>query len=258
MLTEEQYDEIVEQAKRFSYTSLQYPDYETHRHHTVLYRGERGILLFEEARDPSPVHWAANDADTLVSLLNLAPRNITVPFVPREFTAALEKAGLFILAEFADFFNMHLLETVSSLAPRETEFLTADDAERAAAISMEVRGQSRGFMGETAQWFREWMEQGHVLALRINGELAGVCCVTVYNGGTTLWVRELAVSPDHQHKGYGRRLMEQAILYGAERQAPKGFLAADLKNENAIALYESCGFSRRGAETEIQMARGDF
>jgi ribosomal-protein-alanine N-acetyltransferase len=258
MLTEEQYDEIVEQSKEFSYTSLQYPDYETDRHHTVLYRGERGILLFEDTRDPSPVHWAVNDANTLVSLLNITIQNIIVPFVPREFMATLEKAGFFILGEFADFFNLHLLETANAIVPRNLEFLHADEAEKAAAISMEVRGQSRGFMGETAQWFCEWMEQGHVLVLRENGELAGVCCVTVYNGGTTLWVRELAVSPDHQRKGYGRKLMEQAILYGTERGAKKGFLAADLKNDNAIALYISCGFLRRGEETEIQMARGNF
>jgi GNAT superfamily N-acetyltransferase len=258
MLTIEQHEEIVEQAKGFSFTSLQYPDYETDKHHTVSYRGERGILLFEDTRNPSPVHWAANDANTLISLLNAAPQNIVVPFVPREFSADLKKAGLFILGEFADFFNMQLLETASAIASQDFVYLTPSEAEKAAEISMKVRGQSRGFMGETAQWFCEWMEQGHVLVARVNGELAGVCCVTVYNEGTTLWVREIAVSPNHQRKGYGRKLMEQAILYGTERGAVKGFLAADLQNKNAIALYESLGFLRRGEETEIQMARGNF
>ncbi len=258
MLTIEQHDEIVEQAKGFSFTSLQYPDYETDKHHTVSYCGEHGILLFEDTRDPSPVHWAVNDVNTLVSLLNKAPKNIVVPFVPREFVAALEKAGFFILGEFADYFNLHLLETANGIAPRDLVYLNTAETDKAAEISMKVRGQSRGFMGETAQWFCEWMEQGHVLAMRTDGELAGVCCVTVYNEGTTLWVREIAVLPNLQRKGYGRKLMEQAILYGTKHGATKGFLAADLQNKNAIALYESLGFLRRGDETEIQMARGNF
>ncbi|MCE5235586.1 MAG: GNAT family N-acetyltransferase [Eubacteriales bacterium] len=258
MLTETQYNAILESARGFSNISLHYPDYEEHRHYEVLHCGANGVLLAEPARDPSPVHWAANDAAALVSLLSLAPGNITVPFVPREFVAPLTEAGLFVLAEFADFFNLRLLETASALAPRQAEFLNADEAEAAAALSVAVRGQSRGFMGETAQWFRAWMEEGHVLALREDEALAGICCVTVYSGGTTLWVRELAVSPSFQRKGYGRRLMEQALLYGAERGAVKAFLAADLNNANAIALYESCGFSRRGDDTELQMARGNM
>ena len=258
MLTETQYHAIVENARGFSHMSFHYPDYEEHRHYEVLHDGANGVLLAEPARDPTPVHWAANDAAALASLLSLLPGNITVPFVPREFIAPLTEAGLFVLAEFADFFNLRLLETASSLAPQQVEFLGADEADAAAALSMAVRGQSRGFMGETAQWFREWMEEGHVLVLREGETLAGICCVTVYNGGTTLWVRELAVSPCCQRRGYGRRLMEQALLYGAERGAVKAFLAADLNNANAIALYESCGFSRRGNDTELQMARGNL
>lgn len=258
MLTELQYEQIVERAKGFGYTSLQYPDYEGHRHYEVLHLGDNGILLAEGARRPSPVHWAANDAAALVSLLRLAPENITVPFVPREFTAPLMEAGLFVLAEFADFFNRNLAETASALTPPQSRFLSAEEAEEAAALSMAVRGQSRGFMGECAQWFCEWMGDGHVLALHENGALAGVCCVSIYNGGTTLWVRELAVSPLHQRKGYGRRLMEQALVYGRDRGAHKAFLAADLCNDGAIKLYESCGFSRSGEDTELQMARGVF
>lgn len=258
MLTQQQYDTLVERAEGFAFTSLQYPDYDGHRDYQVLYDGENGLLLAEMELSPSPVHWAANGEKELLALLALAPENITVPFVPKEFQQPLADAGFFVLGEFADFFNFKLVETAKTFTPQEAELLRTDEAEAASALSKAVRGQSRGFMGETAQWFTEWMEDGDVLVVREGGELAGVCCVTVYNSGTTLWVREIAISPAHQGKGYGRRLMEQALVYGARRGAVKAFLAADLQNTNAIALYESCGFARHGTETELQMARGNF
>ncbi len=258
MLTQQQYDTLVERAESFAFTSLQYPDYDTHRGYQVLYSGENGLLLAEMELNPSPVHWAANSEKELLTLLALAPDSISVPFVPKEFLQPLTDAGFFVLGEFADFFNFKLVETANTFAPQEAELLRHNETEAASALSMAVRGQSRGFMGETAQWFAEWMEDGDVLVVREDGELAGVCCVTVYNSGTTLWVREIAVSPSHQRTGYGRRLMEQALIYGARRGAVKAFLAADLQNVNAIALYESCGFARHGTDTELQMARGNF
>jgi len=50
--------------------------------------------------------------------------------------------------------------------------------------------------------------------------------------------------------------MEQAILYGVNNGAIKGFLAADILNENAIGLYRKYGFHMKSTDRELQMIRG--
>ena len=49
--------------------------------------------------------------------------------------------------------------------------------------------------------------------------------------------------------------MEQAIQYGVGKGATRGFLAADILNEIAIGLYNSYGFYKKNAESELQMIR---
>jgi len=258
LVTPEQYDKLLQRAECFAFTSLQYPDYNSLRSYSLIREGDEGFLLCDDALHPSPIHWSANDAGALISLLHIAPDAVTVPFVPPSFVQPLTHAGFSVLAEFADYFNLHLAETAEKLPKRDLEFLRAEEAEAAARISMQVRGQSRGFMGETQEFFREWMRDNDILCVHANGQIAGFCCVAVYDGGTTLWVRELAVEPHCQGMGYGRRLFENAVLYGVLHGASKGFLAVDLKNDHAIALYERLGFTRRGEDSEIQMVRGEF
>jgi len=258
MVTPEHYDMLVKRTKKFAFTSLQYPDYDGDRSYSLIHESDDGILLCDVSLHPSPVHWAANDAGALLSLLNFAPEVVTLPFVPPSFVQPLVNAGFSILAEFVDYFNMHLAETAAKLDMQDVDHLRAEEAEVAARISMQVRGQSRGFMGETQEFFLRWMQENDILCVRANGEIAGFCCVALYDGGAVLWVRELAVEPQSQGIGYGRRLLENSILYGAIRGAVKGFLAVDLKNDHAIELYERLGFTRRGEESEIQMVRGDF
>ena len=55
-------------------------------------------------------------------------------------------------------------------------------------------------------------------------------------------IRNVAVSPHHQRKGYGRKLTEFAISYMQNRGDATIKLTVTKWNENAIALYESLGF----------------
>ena len=256
MLNKTQYEALLERAGQYAFTSLQYPDYDELCACDVFADGEAGLALCDPSRAPARIHWAANGAEALKTLLTKAPHTAIIPFVPQAFVPVLAGAGFEVFAEFADHFNMDLARTAAGLAPHEPRFLRGEEAEEAAALSAAVRGQSRGFLGETPAFFLEWMQEGDVLAEHEHGELAGFCCVSIYNGGSTLWVREIAVRPQSQGKGVGRRLLEGAVLYGAARGAAKGFLAVDVHNDRAIGLYESLGFARRGAESEIQMARG--
>jgi len=85
--------------------------------------------------------------------------------------------------------------------------------------------------------------------------IAGFCSVSIYGEGTTLWIRMLGVDPKYQGQGIGKKLMEQAIKYGIQNGAEKGFLAADLLNANAIGLYKKYDFHAKDAEGELQMVK---
>jgi len=95
----------------------------------------------------------------------------------------------------------------------------------------------------------------HVIVGRLDSGVAGVCCVAIYNEGTTLWIKEFAVDPKHQGVGLGKKLMKQAIKYGHQFGAVKGFLLADVLNENAIGLYRKYDFYMKVDESELQMIR---
>jgi len=69
-------------------------------------------------------------------------------------------------------------------------------------------------------------------------------------------IRNVAVSPNHQRKGYGRKLTEFAIHYMQNRGDMTIKLTVTKWNKNAIALYKSLGFvvikesSVRGVNTK--------
>lgn len=152
--------------------------------------------------------------------------------------------------------NETLVETVSRFGKvYDTEYLSENECEMASILSQKCKLQSRGFEGETKAWFKGWLTENNVIIRRKDSAIAGFCCVSIYNEGTTLWIREIAVDPAYQGMGFGKQLMEQAIRYGVENGAVKGFLAADVLNKNAIGLYEKHGFHVKGTDSELQMVR---
>ena len=78
------------------------------------------------------------------------------------------------------------------------------------------------------------------------GAIAGVLLTAVYGygkeWGPVAWVRELAVLPERQGRGYGRALVQSALNYGLARGAKQAFLMADDCNAHAVSLYRSLGF----------------
>jgi ribosomal protein S18 acetylase RimI-like enzyme len=71
--------------------------------------------------------------------------------------------------------------------------------------------------------------------------------------GPIAWIREVAVRPEYQRMGIGRKLVTQALSYGKENGAVRGFLQADECNIYAIHLYESLGFVSNKHEVQIDM-----
>lgn len=134
---------------------------------------------------------------------------------------------------------------------------------------MLCRGKSRGFEGETPDWFASWLrgeEAGQiacgcrnpaVLVHRINGGITGISCTATYSHdsekGAVVWVRELAVHPDFQGKGIGQKLLNQTLQYGLAHRTKRAFLHADTLNASAIHIYTKAGFQPRDGEGQLDM-----
>lgn len=142
----------------------------------------------------------------------------------------------------------------------EYEFLREDECPDASAASISCKGQSRGFTGESEQWFREWINgenedindmggKNHAIIVhKTDGKIVGISCICTYGHdfekGAVVFVRMIAVMPEYQGQGIGRNLLMQTLQYGVEYGAKRAFLHVDLENKNAVKLYESIGFVR--------------
>jgi ribosomal protein S18 acetylase RimI-like enzyme len=133
-----------------------------------------------------------------------------------------------------------------------------DEFEQASGVTRSCRLQSREFQGETPEWTSEWVSGNdpnakacgstdcNILVHRMDNKLVGIVCVAIYGHesekGAIVWIREIAVRPEFQGQGIGRKLLLQGLKYGIEHGAKRAFLAADEYNHNAIKLYQSVGF----------------
>jgi len=77
------------------------------------------------------------------------------------------------------------------------------------------------------------------------GTVAGEIVATVMAGyeGHRGWINYLAVAPDRQRRGFGRRMMEHAENELRTRGCPKVNLQVRGSNRAAIGFYERIGFS---------------
>lgn len=231
-------------------------DYEDCLHAEVLSDTEEMILLWDRTKKPNHVYWASNDPRSVIDLMAGIKDRIRVDFIPKEYVPDFTNAGFFVWAEYIDFFNNDLEKTSIIFNDYDSiQFLDPAATSIVEKVSQSCAGHSRGFTGETEEWFQNWMNENNIIVTREGNEIVGFCCVSIYANGTILWIREIAVAPAHQRKGFGQRLLEQSILYGIKQGAKRGFLHADSQNRNAISLYTKCGFAANSSEGELQMIR---
>ncbi|EXJ16608.1 ribosomal protein S18-alanine N-acetyltransferase [Imhoffiella purpurea] len=69
-------------------------------------------------------------------------------------------------------------------------------------------------------------------------------------------VFNLCVHPDHQRRGYGRRLLRHLLSQALERGAETAFLEVRASNAGARALYASEGFCEIGTRPRYYPAPG--
>ena len=79
-----------------------------------------------------------------------------------------------------------------------------------------------------------------------SGQVIGMCTgqllISTAQGGLSALVEDVAVQPDHQGKGVGRRLVAVAEAWAVSQGASRIQLLADRNNAPALAFYQKMKF----------------
>lgn len=262
-----QYEKIQSRVAKFKYNSMKYTEFEEVETYDVLHDRENIVLIYGYNKEMklNQYHWACNQVETLINTMDSKKTNVLLTFVPKEWTSELQEAGFQMYAIWNDYFVNHI-----EISNDEIEFekIQTHEYDIASKVTLACQGQSRGFAGQTSEWVKQWVEgkgpavpnyvkNSTILVKKINEDIVGVICVATYahesEKGAMLWIREIAVHPQHQRKGIARELIKQAYQYGKMLGAKRAFLMVDECNEHAIDLYKSMGFIGHADEAEINM-----
>jgi len=84
---------------------------------------------------------------------------------------------------------------------------------------------------------------GQIFVARRSGEVVGTCAVLPHDAAV-LELLKLAVAPEAQGLGLGRRLVEACLAYARDRGARRLVLLSNSRLGAALRLYEGLGFRR--------------
>lgn len=256
MFEEKTWNEINERINSYKYTSICNVGYEDLLNADVLVNDNDKVLLIDKSKSPYMLYFATNDIERILYQIDLYNEEVRINFIPHDYIDLFKQHGFIEWAEYVDFFNENIQDTANRLSIAENaEFLKLTECSEVSIMSKACERQSRGFTGESAEWFIDWIKDNNTIIIKNDKKIIGFCCVSIYASGTMLWIREIAISPRFQMQGFGKNLMEQAVKYGANRGAKRGFLAADILNKNAIALYNLYDFYQKNAQSELQMIK---
>lgn len=262
---------IIDQANQFKYSSLEYVDSDDIRDPLICINNDESIFFYCKEEGKAKIYWAVNLKEIflrgLVKTIDIIARddsirNVVIEFIPEDYLPDMEEQGFTIISEWVDYWIKSLddvnLEQSDSLIIRR---IREDEYHVVSDITISCRNYSRGFMGETPEWMREWNESENscIFVAEINGDIVGMCCVTLYGfdseKGIVLWLREIAVKPNYHSQRIGLNLMAYAINWGKSQGAVRSFLACDTQNDKAIKLYERIGYVRKTGRGQINMGR---
>lgn len=110
-----------------------------------------------------------------------------------------------------------------------TELLETVLSEECYELTMEAFGRQLSWDSEL------------VLVASVGDEIAGIIIGTIDNNKGYYY--RIAVHPDYQRKGLGKRLIESLRTRFEQRNVSKIMITADEHNEPILSLYESLGYA---------------
>ena len=144
----------------------------------------------------------------------------------------------------------------SSSGGRDASFTvrTATDADEAVITNIDVAtwspSVSPGPPGEDQPFFGPDRESSDVLVVQADGAVVGWVLLgrdlTLPSADHMLALRGLAVDPDWQGRGLGRRLLEAAACAALNRGAQRLKSRVLSTNEASLAVHRACGFEVEG------------
>jgi ribosomal protein S18 acetylase RimI-like enzyme len=84
----------------------------------------------------------------------------------------------------------------------------------------------------------------HLVVAREDGVVVGMVTAVDYvhpDKAAQLWINEIGVSPSHQRRGIGRRMLDAMLAHGRALGCTEAWLGTDATNVPARRLYESAG-----------------
>lgn len=128
-----------------------------------------------------------------------------------------------------------------ALAPAVRAFEAADEA---AVVALWQRcGLTRPWNDPAKDIRRKLAERPELFGVLVSAEGEVVGTVMAGYEGHRGWINYLAVCPDHQAQGHGRRLMAWAEARLREAGCPKINLQVRQGNEQVLAFYAALGYT---------------
>ncbi len=269
MLKKESFAALKRRALEFDHSSFEYLEYESAASYEPI-AGSYSLILLSGVKPEAGIrelHWAANEPEGVIAAAKSGGVETLVTFVPEEWKTRFLEDG------FSEFGILREYWIHDLCGPRMIKTtcrpILPDECAEAARITRECRFQSREFYGETKESAEAWLGGGEpnaaavglqhpaILACFDGGKMAGAAFTGIYGyegtSGPIVWVRELAVRPAYQGRGYGRALLESVLQYGVDRGAKNAFLMADDCNSGAVQLYRSVGFEPSEDDVQIDL-----
>jgi ribosomal protein S18 acetylase RimI-like enzyme len=215
------------------------------------------IRLGQEKARTSP--WRGDDMTALLSPAPDAPL-LSGPFVRhcletlagqgfvRVVTAALsplEQAG-FLAAGFGVEQDLRLLgidlRTLAVVVPAGPRLRRVPRRRRAAVLAVDNAAFAE-FWRFDERALEDALEATPRVRFRLTGGRATVTAYAVSGrAGRRGYVQRLAVHPDHQGHGLGRRLLMDGLRWMADEGVVRAYVNTQTTNDRALALYEAVGF----------------
>jgi len=175
MIGKDTFNTLIERAKKFKYSSINYINFDDCKSAELLKDSDNLILILDKSKSPARLYFAANEFKPLINIIAGISGKLRLHFVPREFAADIKSIGFVEWAEFLDFWNTGLTKTASHFdSQNDIKYLDEDEIEGASAVSKRCELQSRGFESVQTDCFLAWLRDGAVIVHKKDSVMTGV------------------------------------------------------------------------------------